>query len=217
MRDADELARRAAGIVAETVLALPSTRLALAGGSTPIACYRLLAERRDLPWGRVHAFFSDERCVPPDHRDSNYGAAFESLLRQVKPGTVHRIAGELGAEEAASLYEPAVATAPLDLVLLGIGPDGHTASLFPGDDALRAGGHVAAVHHAPKPPADRVTLTLTALREARRVVILAGGREKADAVRRARAGEVPAGMIAHAEWIVSEDAASGVREQGARG
>ena len=215
MRDADELARRAVSIVAETVLALRSTRFALAGGSTPLACYRLLAQRRDLPWGRVSVFFSDERCVPPDHADSNYGAAVGALLRYVDPGAVHRIAGELGAEAAAALYAPDVAAAPLDLVLLGIGPDGHTASLFPGNAALRADGYVAAVHDAPKPPPDRVTLTLRTLREAKRVVVLASGGEKAGAVGRARAGEVPAGLIAHAEWVLSADAASRLEEQGA--
>lgn len=216
MRDADELARRAVSVVAETIFALPTTRFALAGGSTPLACYRLLAKRRDLPWGRVSVFFSDERCVPPDHADSNYAAALGALLRYVDPGAVHRIAGELGADSAAALYAPDVAAAPLDLVLLGIGPDGHTASLFPGNAALDADGYVAAVHDAPKPPPDRVTLTLRALREARRVVVLASGSEKADAVGRARAGEVPAGLIAHAEWILSEDAATKLQEQGAR-
>jgi 6-phosphogluconolactonase len=164
----------------------------------------------------VSVFFSDERCVPPDHADSNYRAALDVLLRHVDPGAVHRIAGELGAEAAAALYAPAVAAAPLDLVLLGIGPDGHTASLFPGNAALDAVGYVAAVHDAPKPPSDRVTLTVRALRQARRVVLLAAGSEKADAVGRARAGEVPAGLIAHAEWIVSEDAATKLQEQGAR-
>ena len=129
------------------------------------------------------------------------------LLRQAAPASVHRMAGELGAEEAARRYDPLVARSPLDLVLLGIGPDGHTASLFPGNIALQATTHVAPVHGAPKPPPERVTLTLRALREAGRVLVLVSGKDKADAVRRAMAGEVPAGLIAHAEWLVTRDAA----------
>lgn len=205
---ADEVANAAADAVAETIASRGSnawTRLVLAGGSTPKRCYELLA-RRPLPWGRVGVLFGDERCVPPTDPDSNYRMADETLLRLVHPGAVHRMPAELGAEDAARLYEPVVQTAPLDLVLLGIGPDGHTASLFPAHQALDAQGLVAAVHGAPKPPPDRVTLTLRALRSARRVVILATGPDKRDAVRKALEGGVPAGMIAGAEWLVSRDA-----------
>ena len=122
--------------------------------------------------------------------------------------SVFRIPAELGPAQAAALYDPIVAAAPLDLVLLGIGPDGHTASLFPGDPALEATGHVTGVRSAPKPPAERVTVTLRALREATRVVILAAGADKAGALQRAKSGAVPAGMIEHAEWLVTSDAAS---------
>jgi len=108
---------------------------------------------------------------------------------------------------AAAAYEPLVAVAPLDLILLGIGPDGHTASLFPGSAALGVAGYVTAVHGAPKPPPDRVSLTLRALREARRVVFLVAGADKKDAVRRAQLGTVPAGLISNAEWLVAKDAA----------
>lgn len=152
-------------------------------------------------------FFPDERCVPPFDAESNFAMVDKVLLRQAAPASVHRMAGELGAEEAARRYDPLVAAAPLDLALLGIGPDGHTASLFPGNIALQATTHVAPVHGAPKPPPDRVTLTLRALREARRVIVLVSGGDKADAVRRAMAGEVPAGMIPGAEWLVTRDAA----------
>jgi 6-phosphogluconolactonase len=127
-------------------------------------------------------------------------------LRTACPATVHRIPGELGPEEAAAAYEPIVAAAPLDLVLLGIGTDGHTASLFPGNAALAATGYVVGVRNAAKPPPERVSLTFRALREAKRVVILAAGADKKDAVRRAFMGEVPAGMIERAEWLVTADA-----------
>lgn len=203
---ADELARAAAEEVAKTITARETTRLALAGGTTPRGTYQHLA-RLELPWGRVTVFFGDERCVPASDADSNYELARRALLQHVAPASVHRLPAELGPEAAAARYEPLVAAAPLDLVLLGIGPDGHTASLFPGNAALAATTYVAPVFGAPKPPPQRVTLTLRTLREARRVIVLVSGREKADAVRRALAGEVPAGMIPGAEWLVTRDAA----------
>ena len=161
----------------------------------------------DLPWGRVSVFFGDERCVGPFDPESNYELARTALLQHVAPASVNRMAAELGPDEAARRYEPLVAAAPLDLVLLGIGPDGHTASLFSGNAALDATTYVAPVFGSPKPPPERVTLTFRALREARRVVVLASGGDKAEAVRRALAGEVPAGMIAGAEWLVTREAA----------
>jgi 6-phosphogluconolactonase len=145
--------------------------------------------------------------VPPFDAESNFAMADQALLRRAAPASVHRMAAELGPEEAARRYEPLVAAAPLDLVLLGIGADGHTASLFPGNAALRATTYVAPVFGSPKPPPERVTLTLRALREARRVVILVSGGDKSAAVRRALAAEVPAGLIDGAEWLVTRDAA----------
>lgn len=205
--DASGVAAAAAAIVAETIRGAARTRLALAGGSTPRRCHELLAAMPGLPWERVAIFFGDERCVLPDDPESNYRMAAETLLDRVRAGSVHRIAGELGAEAAAAEYEPLVAAAPLDLVLLGIGPDGHTASLFPGNPALDATGYVTAVHSAPKPPPDRVSLTLRALGEARRVVFLVAGAEKREAVRQALLGTVPAGRVPHAEWLVDRAAA----------
>lgn len=195
-------------MVAETIAAREATRLVLAGGSTPRACYERLA-RMTLPWGRVSVFFGDERCVPPSDAESNYELARRALLQHVAPASVHRMAAELGPAEGAARYEALIAAAPLDLVLLGIGPDGHTASLFPGNAALGASTYVAPVFGAPKPPPERVTLTFRALAEARRVIVLVSGADKADAVRRARAAEVPAGRIAGAEWLVAADAAPG--------
>ena len=181
--------------------------LVLAGGNTPKRCYELLAAA-DVKWGRVTVLFGDERCVPPDHPDSNYRLARESLLDSVAPATVHRIAGELGPDEAAAAYDRIVgALAPLDVVLLGAGEDGHTASLFPGHPEVRAAGWAVGVRNAPKPPPDRVSLTLPALQGARHVIVLATGSGKADAVARARRGEVPSGMIAGALWLLDRAAA----------
>jgi len=181
--------------------------LVLAGGNTPKRCYELLAGA-DVRWGRVTVLFGDERCVPPDHPDSNYRMAREALLDRVAPATVHRIAGELGPDEAAAAYDSIVgALNPLDVVLLGAGEDGHTASLFPGHPELQAKGWAVGVRNAPKPPPDRVSLTLPALRGARHVIVLATGAGKADAVAKARRGEVPSGMIAGALWLIDRAAA----------
>ncbi len=204
---AADVAAAAAEIVSQTIRAQRSTRLVLAGGTTPRRCYELLAGL-DLPWGRVTVLFGDERCVPASDPESNFRAAAEALLNRASPATVHRMAGELGPDAAAALYEPVIAAGPLDLVLLGIGPDGHTASLFPRNAALEASGLVAGVRGAPKPPPERVTLTLRALRGARRVVFLVAGADKREAFRLAQAGAVPAGLIPTAEWLVARDAAS---------
>lgn len=182
--------------------------LAVSGGRTPRELFELLAAR-DLGWGRVSLLFADERAVPPTDDESNYRLVRETLLERVTPGAVLRVPGELGAEEAASWYDALVGRLqPLDLVLLGLGEDGHTASLFPGNPALEAAGWAVAVHGAPKPPPDRVSLTLGCLRNARRVIFLVTGAEKAEALRRAQAGQVPAGLIPGAEWLVDEAAAA---------
>ena len=207
LADAEAVAVAAADLIGEAIESTART-LVVAGGSTPKRAYQLLAER-PLAWGRVTVLFGDERCVPPSDPESNYRMAKQELLDRVHPGSVHRMPAELGAEEGAQLYDRVVrGLSPLDLVLLGMGPDGHTASLFPGHPALDAPGCAAPVHGAPKPPPDRVSLTLGALREARRVVFLITGDDKAEALARAQRGVVPAGMIAGAEFLVDRPAAS---------
>ena len=201
--DPEGVARLAAGTVTGALREGVRT-LVLTGGTTPRRLYQLLAGA-DVEWGRVSLLFGDERCVPPGDPESNYRLARETLLSSVDPGAVLRIPGELGAEEAAAIYDAAVGRLqPLDLVLLGMGEDGHCASLFPGHPGLEAPGWATAVHGAPKPPPDRVSLTLGCLRNARRVIFLVTGAGKADAFRKAQAGTVPAGMISGAEWIVDQ-------------
>ena len=202
----DDVAREAAGMVVSALNSGART-LVLAGGTTPERCYELLGPN-DVEWGRVTVLFGDERCVPPDHPDSNYRVARATLLDRVSPATVHRMAGELGPDEGAAAYDPIVAAlAPLDLVLLGVGEDGHTASLFPGHPGLQAKGWAVGIRNSPKPPPDRVSLTLPALQGARKVIVLATGAGKADAVAKARRGEVPSGMIAGALWLIDRAAA----------
>jgi 6-phosphogluconolactonase len=202
----EAVAAAAAVDIAESIRG-GSRTLVLAGGTTPRRCYELLAGL-EVEWGRVTVLFGDERCVPASHPDSNYRMAREALLDHVAPASVHRIPGELGPDEAAAAYARVVAgLAPLDLVVLGVGEDGHTASLFPGDPALSAKGWAVGVHNSPKPPPERVSLTLQALRGAHRVIILATGAGKAQAVAMAKRQEVPSGMIAGAIWLLDRAAA----------
>ena len=203
---AEEVAEAAAAEIAD-VLRGGAQTLVLAGGTTPKRCYELLAEL-DVQWGRVTVLFGDERCVPPDHPDSNYRMVKESLLDRVAPATVYRMPAELGPDEGADAYAEVVANvAPLDLVLLGVGEDGHVASLSPGHPLLRASGLTAGIRDSPKPPPERVTLTLEAIRDAGRVLIIATGAGKAGAVALARRGETPSGMIAGARWLIDRAAA----------
>jgi len=203
-------AEAVAGSVATTVaaaLAGGARTLVLAGGTTPALAYAKLAAMA-VEWGRVTVLFGDERCVPPDDPASNYRMAVETLLGRVTPAGVLRMPAELGPEAGAAAYDAVVGRfQPLDLVLLGVGEDGHCASLFPGSAALAAPGWAVGVRDAPKPPPDRVSLTLGCLRNARRAIFIATGAGKADAVRRARAGEVPAGMVPGAEWLLDRAAA----------
>ena len=202
----EDVAAAAAADIAEA-LREGARSLVLAGGTSPQRCYELLSHM-DIEWGRVTVLFGDERCVPPDHPDSNYRMARESLLDRVSPASVHRMPAELGPDEGAGLYAHIVASvAPLDVVTLGVGEDGHTASLFPGHPALKATALVVGIRDSPKPPPQRVTLTLPALQSARRVIILATGAGKADAVARAKRREVPSGMIVGARWLIDRAAA----------
>jgi 6-phosphogluconolactonase len=201
---AEEVAEAAAAEIAEALSAGGS--LVLTGGTSPRRAYELLAGL-SVPWGRVAVLFGDERCVPPLDPESNYAMAKESLLDRVNPATVYRIPGELGPDQGADAYASVVAeVAPFDFVLLGVGEDGHVNSLFPGHRALRATGLTAGIHDSPKPPPERVTMTFEALRDARRILIIATGAGKASAVAAARRGKTPSGMIANARWLIDRAA-----------
>ena len=165
-------------------------RIVLAGGRTPEAAYRLLLDA-DTDWSRWEVYFGDERCLPVDDAQRNSLMAARALLDSVAvpAANIHPIPAELGAEAAARDYEPLVRAAlPFDLVLLGIGEDGHTASLFPGQ-RHPAEQLTHAVHNAPKPPPDRVSLSARALSEARAVLVLVTGEGKRAAVQGWRSGE----------------------------
>lgn len=203
---AEEVAEDAAADIAEALRAGGRT-LVLTGGTSPIRTYQLLSEL-DVEWGRVAVLFGDERCVPPLDPESNYRIAKENLLDRVSPAGVHRIPAELGPDVGAGLYAKVVAaTMPFDVVLLGVGEDGHVNSLFPGHRALKAKGLTAGIHDSPKPPLERVTMTFEALRDAKRILIIATGAGKANAVAMARRGESPSGMIRNAKWLIDRAAA----------
>ncbi|MDX1661100.1 MAG: 6-phosphogluconolactonase [Gemmatimonadota bacterium] len=241
--DRDGLYERAARRFVEAARTAASARgrfaVALSGGSTPVPLFELLAEpelRDAVPWERVRVFWADERCVAPDHEDSNYRLARETLLEPVgiAADRVHRIEGELpDPEEAAARYEREMrralaptpeATPHLDLVLLGLGEDGHTASIFPGSEAVEATDRlvvgVPATEPAMQPPIiERITLTPAAINAGRDVVFLVTGEAKAPAVAATLEGphaprQWPAQRIdpveGRATWLLDTAAASGL-------
>ncbi len=198
--------------------------VALAGGSTPRGLYQLLAaepRRNRMDWGATEVFWGDERCVPPDDAASNYRMAQDALLDRVPipAANIHRIRGEADPALAAPEYEgilrerfgtpegPPRPGTGFDLVLLGLGPDGHTASLFPGSAALREGERWARAARGPAPPHWRVTLTPIVFRAAREVIFLVTGSEKAAALQRALgedggSAEEPSRMVLPARGVV---------------
>lgn len=214
---------------AERVATLAQTRdpftVALSGGSTPRRLYEVLAAppfRERVPWGRVHVFWGDERCVPPDHSDSNYRLAREALLDKIPilAENVHRIWGEMPPDQAAAAYQTELeavvgVNGRLDLILLGMGADGHTASLFPGTEALEERERAVVAVYVERLQAWRVTLTLPVINAARQVLFLVTGAAKAEivqAVLEGPEGRFPAQQIrptaGQLTWLVDVAAAS---------
>lgn len=191
---ADHAAIRFVDVAREAIAERGRFNVALSGGSTPRLLYQRL-RLSGIDWSRVHVYWSDDRFVPPDHPDSNEGMARRELLAFVgvadavgmyRPGTP---------EEAALAYEKALAE-QLDLVLLGMGADGHTASLFPGDPSVEEEQRLVAASHAPVGVRDRITFTRPLIRSARHVQVLIAGLDKRAAWDRIEAGEpVPLGRV----------------------
>ena len=213
--DAEALAAAAAQMILETACERPAVGILLAGGTTPRRAYeRVAAQSTAADFAGVHLWFGDERAVPPDHPDSNHGMVAQAWLTPMgyPPALVHRIRGELGGAEAArvaseELRAQAGDTPRLDLVLLGIGTDGHTASLFPGDPAVDAPGLFVAARGGA-----RVSATVSLLSAARRVIFLAAGAAKAAPVAAAVTGprrEIPASLVTAGEvvWLLDRAAA----------
>ncbi len=245
LADGAAIARRAAQefvqAAADAVRTRGSFNVALAGGSTPKALYSLLvndpALRSQVPWDKMHLLFGDERHVPPDHPDSNFRMATETMISKapVKPEQVTRIKGEYpDAGQAALEYEKALREyfklkdgeyPRFDLVLVGMGNEGHTLSLFPGTKALHADGRIAVRNWVGKLYAERITLTAPAASNAARVIFMVTGADKAPALKAVLEGpfepeQLPAQLLQPKNgkllWLVDTAAGSmlslGIRE-----
>jgi 6-phosphogluconolactonase len=217
--DAAELPRLAALKMRELIVESAKSRsracIALSGGTTPRAVHESLAELPDVPWNLVHVFFGDERAVPAEHPDSNYRMAKESLLSRVPipSAQVYRPAAELHDRVGAARAYAALLPAALDVVMLGIGEDGHTASLFPGASAVDEKVELCLPVIGPKPPPERLTLTPPVLERARSLVMLAVGAGKAEPVKRALEGpwdpkQTPAQLARRGTWFLDPAAAA---------
>jgi 6-phosphogluconolactonase len=237
--DLETASRTAAGLIAralaEAVTARGTAAIAVSGGGTPRGMHRLLAEPpydRAVPWERVHVFWADERLLPYHHPESTFGAALTDWLDRLpqEPAGVHPVPVGPEPAEAAALYARELealarrcgTAAPVfDLVELGMGTDGHTASLFPQHPVLEETAAWAAAVKGGSPDVWRVTLTLPVLNRARRVLFLVAGEDKADPVRRALVETppvLPAGRVAPEGgtvlWVVDEGAARRIGGKG---
>jgi 6-phosphogluconolactonase len=229
--DDETVAQRAAVHITRVLEEARSARgvahLALSGGTTPGRTYELLGEE-PAALDSVGLWFADERCVPPGDEESNYLLARRALIDPASfdPTRVHRMRGELGPEEGAAAYAaelcgPGGPQRPegvpvIDLIVLGIGPDGHVASLFPGAPTLSAGEETICqgISDSPKPPPERITLSMAVLRAARGCLLLATGASKADAVDAMLAApstHVPASLLERSRLTVIVDDAAAPR------
>ena len=235
--DVEAISRKAAeiimGLMAETLNTKTHFSIALSGGSTPKSLFTLLADdvslRTQVDWDKVHFFWGDERHVPPDHPDSNFRMAYEAMLSKVpvQETNIHRVrAEEQDASKAAEEYEDELRTffnlkpgelPYFDCVLLGMGPDGHTASLFPGTEALHEQKRLVVSNWVEKFQSHRITLTAQAINNADCIIFLVSGEEKAEVLREVLEGEnnpelFPSQLIKpnHGKllWLVAQSAAT---------
>jgi 6-phosphogluconolactonase len=216
---AEVAADRIARVIDQAVTRRGRATVALSGGATPRAVYRRLARHR-LPWEKVEIYFGDERAVPPEDPESNYRMARETLLDAVPipPNHVHRMPAERPDREAAAAEYAAQLPEQFDLIVLGVGEDGHTASLFPGSSALGETRHKVVAVAGPKAPHRRLTITPPVIASAFTVLVLASGAGKAKAVAQALEGserpvDCPAQLARHGIWILDHAAASGLRRK----
>lgn len=214
-----ELARHAAGWldieVGNAIAERGSCALGLAGGRTPDPVYRELASRSSIDWRKVYVFFGDERAVTPDHPDSNYRMVYLALLSRVPipAAQIHRMEAERSDREAAAQEYERLLPPRLDVLLLGMGSDGHTASLFPGSPALDERRRLVVPVVGTKPPAERLTITPPVIEAARKVAVIATGEDKAAMVARAIEGlfaptAVPIQLARRGVWFLDQAAAA---------
>jgi 6-phosphogluconolactonase len=214
-------AHKVANIISDALKRQPWCAIALSGGSTPKRLYELLAKNEGGPigWKRVQVFFSDERNVPPENPESNFRMAKESLFATgLVPGkNIHRIRGEYAADEAAKSYEEEIkkvlGNSTFDLILLGLGPDGHTASLFPDSPALKEQERLVVANRVEKLNTDRITFTFPLLNRAKHVMFMVSGADKSNIVRAVLSGEgeYPSQRVSPTNgeliWVLDKDCA----------
>lgn len=217
--ESSQLAKRAAEHIAEAlkkaISADSAASLALAGGTTPRAAYEALAKIPGIDWSKVSVYFGDERAVPPTHSDSNFAMARAALFDRVPlPATnIHRMTAEDPDRDAAARAYEALLPTRLSVLVLGIGEDGHTASLFPGSPALDERVRRVLPVIGPKPPPQRLSITPPVIEAAERCIVLASGAGKAEPVRRALKDELdiratPSGLARSGLWLLDHAAAA---------
>ena len=210
-KEFDEASKAAANFIAgkiETSLEKNDIcHVILPGGNTPASCLSYLAEK-PLAWNKVHWYPGDERCYPAGHIDRNDVMLKKNLWSHLTNTNVHIIPAELGAEEAARIYRDIVSPVDnFDIAFLGMGEDGHTASLFPNNEALQDARSVIPVHDSPKAPDDRVSLSINTLKKADCRIVLASGSAKADIITRIKNGEsLPINCLGDINWYVDDAA-----------
>lgn len=210
--DPEALARHAARDLAAAIATARAERgvahVCLAGGSTPMRCYELADGQLD-DWSGVHLWYGDERCVPYDDPESNHGQVKERL--RARNAVWHPMPATLGPSEGAMEYSRELGSTVLDITHLGMGPDGHTASLFPDHPLLDAHGVACGITDSPKPPRERITLTLPKLNASRRIVLLVTGEGKSEALSRVIAGPdraTPASLLDRDKLLIMADNAA---------
>lgn len=198
-----------ANLIAITLIDKNICHIVLPGGETPKTCLQYLAEK-NIRWEKCHWYLGDERCYGKNHPERNDVMLQKNFWSHIGNTNIHIIPAELGAEQGASVYRTIIdATDRIDIAFLGMGEDGHTASLFPGNQALKDERSVVPVFEAPKPPAERVSLGMQTLLKAGHRVVLACGTGKAEIIKSIKSGEqLPVNCIGVIDWFIDESAYS---------
>jgi 6-phosphogluconolactonase len=218
---ANVAAQRIAAALVGTIAAEGRASLALAGGTTPRGAYEELAKISGIAWSLVSVYFGDERAVPPTHPDSNFRMAQTALFSRVAlpAGNIHRVQAELSDKDAVARSYEALLPERISVMVLGIGEDGHTASLFPGSPALKEHTRRFLPVIGPKPPPERFSVTPPVIEAAQRIIMLASGSAKTDAVLRALRGPVdvehtPSALARRGLWLLDPAAAAKLSDTG---
>ena len=208
-KDLDEASKFAADFIASNINKSIQQRdicyVILSGGNTPAHCLNILAGK-PIAWSKVHWYLADERCYPSGHAERNDLMLKKNLWSIISETNIHVIPSELGAEEAARVYRDIIKDIEyFDIAFLGVGEDGHTASLFPDNKALLDTRSVVPVYDSPKPPSDRVSLSFNTLKQSHCKLVLASGADKAPIISRIKAGELlPINTLGDINWYVDE-------------